>query len=79
MGEKGAICVNRKDIFRTSSEKINKVIDLTGAGDLFAAGFIHGLINKMGFEKSLRLGAKSAAKIIQILGARPQEKLSDLI
>jgi len=33
----------------------------------------------MGFEKSLRLGAKSAAKIIQILGARPQEKLSDLI
>jgi fructokinase len=79
MGEKGAICVNKKDVFRTSSEKINKVIDLTGAGDLFAAGFIHGFINKMGFEKSLRLGAKSAAKIIQILGARPQEKLSDLI
>ena len=79
MGEKGAICVNKKDVFRTSSEKINKVIDLTGAGDLFAAGFIHGFINKMGFEKSLRLGAKSAAKIIQILGARPQEKLSNLI
>ena len=79
IGEKGAICVNKKDVFRTSSEKINKVIDLTGAGDLFAAGFIHGFINKMGFEKSLRLGAKSAAKIIQILGARPQEKLSDLI
>ena len=79
MGEKGAICVNRKDVFRTSSEKINKVIDLTGAGDLFAAGLIHGFINKMGFEKSLRLGAKSAAQIIQILGARPQDKLSNLI
>ena len=79
VGEKGAICVNKKDVFRTSSEKINKVIDLTGAGDLFAAGFIHGFINKMGFEKSLRLGAKSSAKIIQILGARPQEKLSNLI
>ena len=79
MGEKGAICVNKKDVFRTSSEKINKVIDLTGAGDLFAAGFIHGFINKMGFEKSLRLVTKSAAKIIQILGARPQEKLSNLI
>ncbi len=79
VGEKGAICVNKKDVFRTSSEKTNKITDLTGAGDLFASGFIHGFINKMGFEKSLRLGAKSAAEIIQILGARPQKKLSTLI
>ena len=59
--------------------KIEKVVDLTGAGDLFASGFVHGFINKMGFEKSLKLGTKSAAEIIKILGARPKKKLSDLI
>ena len=79
MGEKGAICVNKKDVFKTTSKKINKVTALTGAGDLFASGFIHGLVNKIGFQKSQELGAKSAAEIIQILGARPQKKLSTLI
>ena len=79
LGKEGAICVNKKDIFRTSSKRINKVTDLTGAGDLFALGFIHGFMNQMGFEKSLELGAKSAGEIIQILGARPRKKLSNLI
>jgi len=79
MGEKGVSLVHKKEIVRIPSEKINKVIDLTGAGDLFASGFIHGFVNKMGFERSLKLGAKSAAEIIQILGARPQKKLSSLI
>ena len=79
LGAKGAICVNNNDVFRTSSEKVNKVVDLTGAGDLFASGFIHGFINKMGFEKSLKLGTTSATEIIKILGARPKKKLSNLI
>ena len=79
MGAKGAICVNKKDIFKTSSEKIDKVTDLTGAGDLFASGFIHGFVNKMGFEKSLKLGAKSSAEIIKIFGARTKKKLSSLL
>ena len=79
MGEKGVTLVHKKEIVKVPSEKIEKVVDLTGAGDLFASGFIHGFINKIGFEKSLKLGTKSAAEIIKILGARPKKKLSDLI
>jgi len=79
MGEKGVTLVHKKKIVKVPSEKIEKVVDLTGAGDLFASGFVHGFINKMGFEKSLKLGTKSAAEIIKILGARPKKKLSDLI
>ena len=79
MGEKGVTLVHKKEIVKVPSEKIEKVVDLTGAGDLFTSGFVHGFINKMGFEKSLKLGTKSAADIIKILGARPKKKLSDLI
>ena len=79
MGEKGVTLVHKKEIVKVPSEKIEKVVDLTGAGDLFASGFVHGFINKMGFEKSLKLGTKSAAEILKILGARPKKKLSDLI
>ena len=79
MGEKGVTLVHKKEIIKVPSERIEKVVDLTGAGDLFASGFVHGFINKMGFEKSLKLGTKSAAEIIKILGARPKKKLSDLI
>jgi len=79
MGEKGVTLVHKKEIVKVPSEKIEKVVDLTGAGDLFTSGFVHGFINKMGFEKSLKLGTKSAAEIIKILGARPKKKLSDLI
>ncbi|RUA18620.1 MAG: adenosine kinase [Alphaproteobacteria bacterium] len=79
MGEKGVTLVHKKEIVKVPSEKIEKVVDLTGAGDLFASGFVHGFINKMGFEKSLKLGTKSAVEIIKILGARPKKKLSDLI
>ena len=79
LGEKGVTLVHKKEIVKVRSEKIEKVVDLTGAGDLFASGFVHGFINKMGFEKSLKLGTKSAAEIIKILGARPKKKLSDLI
>ena len=78
MGEKGVTLVHKKEIVKVPSEKIEKVVDLTGAGDLFASGFVHGFIYKMGFEKSLKLGTKSAAEIIKILGARPKKKLSNL-
>ena len=79
MGVKGAICIHKKEIFRRSPNKIKKVTDLTGAGDLFASGFIHAFVNKMGLEKALQLGTRSAAEIIKILGARPKEKLSGLL
>ena len=78
-GESGAILVNKKEVIRVNSEKIENIVDLTGAGDLFAAGFIHGFVNKIGFEKSLKLGVKSASEIIKILGARPKIKLKKIL
>ena len=47
-----------------------KIIDLTGAGDLFAAGFLHGYINKKKIKECLEKGTKMASKVIQIIGAR---------
>ena len=79
LGEKGVVLVNKKEIIRVSSEKLEQVIDLTGAGDLFASGFIHGFTNGIGLEKSLKLGTRTAAEIIKILGARPKNKLSSLL
>jgi len=78
-GKSGAMLVNKKEVIRVNSEKIEKIVDLTGAGDLFAAGFIHGFVNKIGFEKSLKLGVKSASEIIKILGARPKIKLKKIL
>ena len=54
-------CVSKKNL---------KIIDLTGAGDLFASGFLHGLINKMPLKKCLERGTEMSSKIIQIFGAR---------
>ena len=78
-GENGAILIHKKEVIKVTSEKIEKIVDLTGAGDLFAAGFIHGFVNKIGFEKSLKLGVQSASEIIKILGARAKIKLSNLL
>ena len=47
-----------------------KIIDLTGAGDLFAAGFLHGQVNKLSLKESLKYGTELSSKIIQIVGAR---------
>ena len=52
------------------SEKDLKIIDLTGAGDLFAAGFLHGYINNLGTKESLKKGTEMSSKIIQRVGAR---------
>ena len=79
MGEDGAILVHKKEIIKVASEKIEKIVDLTGAGDFFASGFIYGLVNKIGFEKSLKLGVQSASEIIKILGARPKTKLLNFL
>ena len=54
------------------------MVDTTGAGDLFAAGFLFGLLRGVGHEKAGRLGALAAAEVIQHIGARPQVSLKEL-
>ena len=58
--------------------RFEKLVDTTGAGDLFAAGFLFGLVRNAGYEAAGRLGALAAAEVIQHIGARPQVSLKDL-
>jgi len=69
--EKGAIAVSGGRTAAVSAEPIDKVVDTTGAGDLFAAGFLHGQARGWDLERSLKLGAVCAAEIISHVGARP--------
>jgi len=68
--DKGSIAISQKEIAECESQKNLKIVDLTGAGDLFAAGFLHGYINKMSFKESLNKGTEMASKVIQTIGAR---------
>jgi sugar/nucleoside kinase (ribokinase family) len=69
-GEKGAILINGEEIVETDVQKNLKIIDLTGAGDLFAAGFLHGYINKLSAKECLIKGTEMSSKVIQQIGAR---------
>ena len=69
-GEKGAIAIQGEEVIETGIQKNLKILDLTGAGDLFAAGFLHGYINKLSIEESLKKGTEMSSKIIQQIGAR---------
>ena len=69
-GEKGSIVINKNDVFECGVQKNLKVVDLTGAGDLFAAGFLHGYINNLPLKESLQKGTEMSSKIIQRIGAR---------
>ena len=69
-GDKGAIAINKNEIVECSAKKDLKIKDLTGAGDLFAGGFLHGLINKKSIKESLETGTEMSSKVIQIIGAR---------
>ncbi len=69
-GDKGAIAINENDIVECSAKSNLKIKDLTGAGDLFAGGFLHGLINKKSTKESLETGTDMSSKVIQIIGAR---------
>jgi fructokinase len=69
-GEKGAVAIHGEEIIETGIKKNLKVLDLTGAGDLFAAGFLHGYINKLSIEESLKKGTEMSSKVIQQIGAR---------
>ena len=68
--DKGSIAINGAEVFECNSKKNLQIVDLTGAGDLFAAGFLHGYINKKSIRESLEKGTEMASKIIQIIGAR---------
>ena len=69
-GDKGALAINKNEIIECSARKNLKIKDLTGAGDLFAGGFLHGLINNKSLKESLEAGTEMSSKIIQIIGAR---------
>jgi len=69
-GEKGAIAVNGNDTVECGIRENLKILDLTGAGDLFAAGFLHGHINNMSLKDSLEKGTEMSSKVIQQIGAR---------
>jgi len=69
-GEKGAVAIQGEEIIETGIKQNLKILDLTGAGDLFAAGFLHGYINKLSIKESLENGTEMSSKIIQQIGAR---------
>jgi len=69
-GEKGAVAVNGEEMFESDIQQNLKIIDLTGAGDLFAAGFLHGYINKLSVKECLEKGTEMSSRIIQQIGAR---------
>ncbi len=69
-GEKGAIAINSNEVIESDIKKNLKIVDLTGAGDLFAAGFLHGYINKLSTKECLEKGTEMSSKVIQQIGAR---------
>ena len=69
-GEKGSIAINKGEVIECESRKNLNIKDLTGAGDLFAAGYLHGHINNLTILESLEKGTEMSAKIIQQIGAR---------
>ncbi len=69
-GEKGAVAIQGEEVIETDIQKNLKILDLTGAGDLFAAGFLHGHVNKLSIKESLEKGTEMSSKVIQQIGAR---------
>jgi fructokinase len=69
-GAKGAVAINGDEVFESDIQKNLNIIDLTGAGDLFAAGFLHGYINKLSIRECLEKGTEMSSRVIQQIGAR---------
>jgi adenosine kinase len=76
--EKGCVVASGAGVIAVPAYPIETMVDTTGAGDLFAAGFMFGLVRGAGFENAGRLGALAAAEVIQHIGARPQVSLKEL-
>ena len=69
-GEKGSIAINGEEVVECGIKEGLKIVDLTGAGDLFAAGYLHGYVNKFSLKESLIKGTEMSSKVIQQIGAR---------
>ena len=69
-GEKGSVAIKNNELVECEIKKNLKIVDLTGAGDLFAAGFLHGYVNNLTMKQSLEKGTEMSSKIIQVFGAR---------
>ena len=69
-GEKGSIAIHKNEVIECGVQKNLKIIDLTGAGDLFAAGFLHGHVNNLSMKESLKKGTELSSRVIQKIGAR---------
>ena len=69
-GEKGSVAIQKNEVAECNSKKNLKIVDLTGAGDLFASGFLHGHVNNLSIKESLEKGTEMSSKIIQKIGAR---------
>ena len=69
-GEKGAVAIQGEEVMESGILQNLKILDLTGAGDLFAAGFLHGYVNKLSIKESLKKGTEMSSKVIQQIGAR---------
>jgi sugar/nucleoside kinase (ribokinase family) len=76
--ENGCVVASKDGVTAVPAFPIQKMVDTTGAGDLFAAGFLFGLVRGAGYENAGRLGALAAAEVIQHIGARPQVSLKEL-
>ncbi len=77
--EKGSTILSNGEMHVIDPVKVETVFDVTGAGDLYASGFLYGYLNGMGLEKAGKLGSLCAAEVIQYLGGRPATRLSDLL
>src|SRR2546430_7129614 len=76
--EKGCVVVSGEGVIAVPAFPVEQMVDTTGAGDLFAAGFLFGLVRDAGYANAGRLGALAAAEVIQHIGARPQVSLKEL-
>ncbi|NVK36018.1 MAG: adenosine kinase [Rhodobacteraceae bacterium] len=78
LGENGAMVVTQDETIKVPAFPVDEVVDLTGAGDLFASGFLYGLIRDFSHEDSLKLGSLAASHVITHVGPRPQKNLREL-
>jgi sugar/nucleoside kinase (ribokinase family) len=78
-GKQGSVVITRDDVIAVAAEPVDEVIDTTGAGDLYAAGFLHGYTQGMPLAQCGRLGSIAAAEVIAHVGARPLVPLSRLV